>query len=341
MIYDVVYVIDLASTTSGGNKFFVELAAEAAKTYKVALIAGKITPEARRLLAGVDLYDGGIYGDCELPHTCPLKAAKFLIYATKVLTSIKFRLLHTNAHLPNLLAYLYPRRTIATIHHLEPVSLHPLARLIQILELKAPKLALHAPYKIAPYAVVIPPILRHTPPQIQHTPRQRGLVVMIGRLEPRKNYPLALVAFKIAKTLRPDLKLVIIGDGPLRRDLHRTIKRLGLQDVEIKPHATEEEKYQLLAQAEAFLHLGHPEGFSLALFEAATLGAPVITHPQVPAATLLKTPNILAVELRPASIARALLSPPPPAKPLKKSAVFAYIYLSLYHKLTPTPAPER
>jgi glycosyltransferase involved in cell wall biosynthesis len=101
---------------------------------------------------------------------------------------------------------------------------------------------------------------------------------MIGRLEPRKNYHLALATFKIAKTLRPDLN-VIIGDGPLRQDLHRTIERLGLQDVEIKPHTTEEEKYQLLAQAEAFLHLGHPEGFSLALFEAATLGTPVITHP--------------------------------------------------------------
>jgi glycosyltransferase involved in cell wall biosynthesis len=114
---------------------------------------------------------------------------------------------------------------------------------------------------------------------------------MIGRLEPRKNYPLALAAFKIAKTLRPDLKLVITGDGPQRRDLHRTIERLGLRDVEIKSHATEEEKHQPLAQAEAFLHLGHPEGFSLALFEAATLGAPVITHPQVPAVTLLKTPQ--------------------------------------------------
>jgi len=30
MIYDIVYVIDIASTTSGGNKFFVELAAETA-----------------------------------------------------------------------------------------------------------------------------------------------------------------------------------------------------------------------------------------------------------------------------------------------------------------------
>jgi hypothetical protein len=147
MIYEIVYAVDIASTTSGGNKFFVELATEAAETYKVALIAGKTTPEARRLLAGVDLYDGGIYGDCELPHTCPLKAAKFLIYATKVLTSIKFRLPHTNAHLPNHLAYLYPRRTIATIHRLEPASLHPLARLIQTLGLKAPKLALHAPTK--------------------------------------------------------------------------------------------------------------------------------------------------------------------------------------------------
>jgi hypothetical protein len=34
MTYDVVYVIDIASTTSGGNKFFVELAAEAAKPTK-------------------------------------------------------------------------------------------------------------------------------------------------------------------------------------------------------------------------------------------------------------------------------------------------------------------
>jgi len=197
IIYDVVYAVDIASATSGGNEFFVELAAEAAKTYKVALIAGKTTPDARRLLAGVDPYDGGIYGDCELPHTCPLKAAKFLIYATKVLNSIKFRLLHTNAHPPNHLN-LYPRRTIATIHHLKPASLHPLARLIQILELKAPKLALHAPHKIALNAVVAPPILRHAPPQIQHMPRQRVLVVMIGRLEPRKNHHLALAAFKIA-----------------------------------------------------------------------------------------------------------------------------------------------
>jgi hypothetical protein len=45
MIYDMVYVIDIASTTSGGNKFFVELAAEVAKTYKVALIAGKQPPK--------------------------------------------------------------------------------------------------------------------------------------------------------------------------------------------------------------------------------------------------------------------------------------------------------
>jgi glycosyltransferase involved in cell wall biosynthesis len=49
---------------------------------------------------------------------------------------------------------------------------------------------------------------------------------MIGRLEPRKNYHLALATFKIAKTLRPDLN-VIIGDCPLRRDLHRTIKGSG------------------------------------------------------------------------------------------------------------------
>jgi len=114
---------------------------------------------------------------------------------------------------------------------------------------------------------------------------------MIGQPEPRKNYPLALATFKIAKTLRPDLKFVIIGDGPQRQVLHRAIERLGLQDVEIKPHATEEEKHQLLAQAEAFMHLGHPEGFSPALFEAATHGTPVITQPPSPRRNPPKNPQ--------------------------------------------------
>jgi len=331
--YDIVYVTDVASTRSGGNKFFVELAAEAAKIFRVALITGKITQDALRILTKVDVYSGDIYKDCEIPHTCPLKAAKFLIYAVKVLSTIKYRLLHTNAHLPNLLAYLYPHRAIATIHHLEPPSLHPLTQLIQLLEIKAPKLALHAPHKITQGAVAIPPILRYLPPKIQHTPR-RGLVLMIGRLEPRKNYHLALAAFKIAKTLRRDLKLVIIGDGPLRQDIQKTLTRLNLQDVEIKPYATEEEKYQLIAQAEVFLHLGHPEGFSLAAFEAITLGTPVVTHPHLPVATLLKAPNVQTVDLDAAQIAKALLNPPPPSKPLKKPVEFINTYLTLYRNIS-------
>ncbi|BAL25690.1 glycosyltransferase family 1 protein [Azoarcus sp. KH32C] len=47
-----------------------------------------------------------------------------------------------------------------------------------------------------------------------------GLVaVYVGRVAPEKNLPLVLAAFDATRTKRPDARLVIVGDGPLRKSL--------------------------------------------------------------------------------------------------------------------------
>jgi glycosyltransferase involved in cell wall biosynthesis len=65
--------------------------------------------------------------------------------------------------------------------------------------------------------------------------RQLGLapeatvVGAIGRLEPQKNFPLLLRAVKALSARRPDLRLVIAGEGSARSDLERLCRALGLE----------------------------------------------------------------------------------------------------------------
>jgi glycosyltransferase involved in cell wall biosynthesis len=308
--YDIVYVTDIATTTSGGSRFFVELAAEMSKHFRVALITGKLDEAAKTMLRGVDVYNADVYGGCELPHTCPQRLLRFAAYTLKVLRSVKFRLLHTNNHIPNLWAYLYPGRTIGTIHHLEEIPrIAPIVRIAQFLEVNAPYLLLLTPSRFLRRSrvLVVPPLLRFEPPRVSRNP-EPGLVLMIGRLEERKHYDIALKALKIAKSRRPELKLVVIGDGPLRRELQELAEKLGLSGcVEFKGRVTEEEKLEYLSKAEAFLHLGHPEGFSLVTLEAALAGVPCVVHHDTPAAKLLRLKSIAAVRLESGEVVRKLI----------------------------------
>jgi glycosyltransferase involved in cell wall biosynthesis len=85
---------------------------------------------------------------------------------------------------------------------------------------------------------------------------------MMGRLEERKRYILALASFKVAKCFRPELQLIIVGQGLELNRIQEVARRLRIHDsVTILPYVSEEEKYDLYSKAEVFLHLGHPEGF--------------------------------------------------------------------------------
>lgn len=47
------------------------------------------------------------------------------------------------------------------------------------------------------------------------------LIVHVGRLAAEKNLPLAFRAFRMLQRRRPDARMVLVGDGPLRREFQR------------------------------------------------------------------------------------------------------------------------
>jgi len=97
----------------------------------------------------------------------------------------------------------------------------------------------------------------------------------IGRLDPIKNLPLIIDGFQQAKIRCPDLKLIIIGDGPLYNDLKEKIHRLNFQDQIIltgyQPNAA-----TLVAMFDIFILVSFSEGTSMALLEAMSAGIPAI-----------------------------------------------------------------
>jgi glycosyltransferase involved in cell wall biosynthesis len=46
-------------------------------------------------------------------------------------------------------------------------------------------------------------------------------VIYVGRISAEKNMPLVLRAFKAMQAINPELKLVLVGDGPVRAELQR------------------------------------------------------------------------------------------------------------------------
>jgi len=191
-------------------------------------------------------------------------------------------------------------------------------------------LALHAPYKFSDSVIAIPTFVKYIPRSVVRSP-VKGLVLMMGRLEERKRYILALASFKIAKYFRPELQLIIVGQGPELNRIQEVARCLRIHDsVTILPYITEEEKYDLYSKAEVFLHLGHPEGFSRVVFEAILAGIPTIAYKDIPAARMINAKHVRLVNHDITEIARALIDPPQPGGQLRKPVSLVEAYRRLY-----------
>lgn len=104
-------------------------------------------------------------------------------------------------------------------------------------------------------------------------------VVSVMRLAPRKR-PLALVkAFQHARTLvgRPELRLVLVGDGPERRKVEKYVARHHLGDaVVITGRLPRAEVHAHLAEASIYVAPTPKEAFGIAALEARCAGLPII-----------------------------------------------------------------
>ncbi len=109
-------------------------------------------------------------------------------------------------------------------------------------------------------------------------------VVHLGRLTEKK-HPIALVhAFALVHRAIPDARLEIIGDGPLRAEVERRIKSLGLsQAVALHGALSRERSFPILNRCQVFAQhsvtsiSGDQEGFPVSPAEAAMHELPVVT----------------------------------------------------------------
>lgn len=109
-------------------------------------------------------------------------------------------------------------------------------------------------------------------------PADAFIVLAVGRLIPRKAFDRLIDA--LALTEDRGIRLVIVGDGPLRETLEAHAAARGISDrVTLTGWVEETRKFQLLAACDVFSLASLHEGFGIAYLEALYCGLPVVTSP--------------------------------------------------------------
>lgn len=101
-------------------------------------------------------------------------------------------------------------------------------------------------------------------------------MVAAGRLVPSKGIDLLLEA--VAQCGHPDLRLTVLGDGPLRQELAERAAELGIAD-RVWLAGYQGNPYPFYARADAFVLSSRYEGFPNVVLEALACGTPVISTP--------------------------------------------------------------
>jgi glycosyltransferase involved in cell wall biosynthesis len=300
----VTFFSDYLSINTGGPLIMANIFEGLVKRYNydITMVAGLVDEAFREKFENMfNIVDLKIFQPGKLPHQQPSRIPVFFKEARKTLTELQnLDILHFNSHLPNLLPYFslpkVPR--VCTIHHLEDMqSMSNLISRISLpifqdfLETNSPCTLIHVPSKYTAEQVakrrifarkriiLIPNGIDLSKNLAVRKRPEPGTFLMIGRLELRKHYEHAILAAKLARKHRKDLKLYIVGDGPLRPALEQKIREENLEDaVKLLGNVDEQEKLELLARAEALIHLGYPEGFAIVVIEALATGTPVIAY---------------------------------------------------------------
>ena len=96
-----------------------------------------------------------------------------------------------------------------------------------------------------------------------------------GRLARQKDYPTLLRAFASLSQHRPDARLIIAGDGPLRNELSSLIQGLGL-DTRVQLLGLRQDMPTLYAASDAFVLSSAWEGMPGVVLEAMAARLPVV-----------------------------------------------------------------
>lgn len=102
------------------------------------------------------------------------------------------------------------------------------------------------------------------------------LIGTAGRFAAVKNYPMLLEAVAAVRRSRPDVRLVMAGDGEDRAELEALAQRLGFADA-IHFLGWRTDVADVVACLDAFALTSWSEGLPLVVLEAMACGVPVVT----------------------------------------------------------------
>lgn len=102
-------------------------------------------------------------------------------------------------------------------------------------------------------------------------------IVFVGRLEKRKGLKYLLRAYAGLKRELPNIRLIIIGEGRVRRGYELSVRNAGLRDVVFTGYVSEQDKVRYLHTADVFCAPNTAnESFGYVLAEAMAAGAPIV-----------------------------------------------------------------
>ncbi|MCC5634377.1 glycosyltransferase [Nostoc sp. CHAB 5844] len=144
--------------------------------------------------------------------------------------------------------------------------------------------------------------------------KREPIVLFVGRLVEKKGCEYLIKAMERVQATKPELALVIIGDGPLRADLENLAKSslknyrfLGVQPPEAVKHWMQVAKIFCVPSIKAAS--GDSESFGIVFAEAQAMGLPVVSFASggIPEAVAHKETGFLAAERDTQSLADYIL----------------------------------
>lgn len=107
--------------------------------------------------------------------------------------------------------------------------------------------------------------------------RNKKTLITIGRFAKQKNHALLLDIFCLLAKEDDKMRLIILGDGPFRKQINFRINKKGIKD-KVLLLGIKKNVYKYLNKSDVFVLTSSWEGFGRVLIEAMSVGLPVVSN---------------------------------------------------------------
>lgn len=130
--------------------------------------------------------------------------------------------------------------------------------------------------------------------------KKNNYIISVGRLVEHKGFQYALNAFSIVSKKMPDLRFIIVGDGPERKNLENLAKNLGVRDkvdfLGVIPFSERKYLLKLIKGSKCFIFLSSFEGDPLIVSQAVQCKIPIILYDKGVLSEYVRRNNCVGVD---------------------------------------------